>query len=202
MRYVNMIILLTGVPGTGKDTIAKLLSKKGYRWISAKEIIEKKHLWSSIEKGVRIVEMKKLQKEIKKEIAAARKKKENVVIDGHLLCELKLDADVCIVLRTDPIVLTERLKKRGYPERKIKENIESELLDYCTQLAEKNLKKCRIYEVDSSRTVHETLRQVEVILKGKGKGFAPGWIDWSGYLKRIKLFESANHNLLVEEKIK
>jgi len=194
-----MIIILTGTPGTGKDTVAKELSKRGYRWISTKEIIENKHLWTGMERGARIVHMKNLQKEIKKEIAKAKKKKENVIIDGHLLCELKLDADVCIVLRTDPVILMERLKRRGYPTRKIKENIESELIDYCTQLAEKNLKKCKIYEVNSSGKLHDTLRAVEVILKGKGRGFRPGWIDWSRYINRIKTFRAANDNLLVEE---
>ncbi len=193
-----MIIILTGVPGTGKDTIAEEISKKGYRWVSAKEIIEKKHLWTGMEKGARIVKMKALQKEIKKEISTAKKKKQNLIIDGHLLCELKLDADICIVLRTDPVILMERLKKRKYPEGKIKENIESELVDYCTQLAEKNL-KCKVYEVNNSGKIKDTLRAIEVILKGKGRGFRPGWIDWTKYINRIKTFQAATDKLLVEE---
>ena len=178
-----MIIILTGSPGTGKDTVAERLVKKGFRWISINDLINKKKLWTSKEKGpkgAKIVDMKKLEKELKNIIKEAKKNpEEKLVIDGHLMCEFKLSVDVCIVLRTDPRELEKRLTRREYPKKKINENIEAELIDYCTQLAEKNL-TCPVYELDTTKSnPKKTVEEIELIVKGKGKRFKAGSVDWS-----------------------
>ena len=79
----------------------------------------------------------------------------------------------------DPRELEKRLTKREYPKKKINENVEAELIDYCTQLAEKNL-TCPVYELDTTKSnPKKTIEEIELILKGKGKRFKAGSVDWS-----------------------
>jgi broad-specificity NMP kinase len=178
-----MIILLTGVPGTGKNTVAKALQKQGFAWVPVNRIVKEKKLWTSIERGSKVVKMKALERELRKIIGDARKKKKNIIVEGHLVCEMSLDGDLCIVLRTNPKVLKKRLSRRRWPAWKVQGNLECELLDYCTQQAERNMKKLglsgRIYEVNTTGKFKGVMRAVRAIIGGKGKRYKIGWVDWS-----------------------
>jgi adenylate kinase len=184
-QYGRKIVVLTGTPGTGKDTIAKILETEGFEWIPINKLVEQKHLWKRKEKGAKVVDLKRLKKAIERAIEkavrdAVRGSKE-ILVEGHLACEIAMKADLCIVLRTNPRILKKRLEARRYPKSKTAENIECELLDYCTQRAEKNL-SCPVYEVDTSGSIRRTIGAVKAILKGKGKKYTAGSIDWSRYI--------------------
>ena len=139
-----MRIALTGVPGTGKTVIADSLKKKGFEVISLNELVEEKKLWSGVDEfGSKIVNMKKLELEANQIL----RKKRECVVEGHLACEMKLKCDFAVVCRTKPDILEKRLRKRGYPEKKLNENLMCELLDYCTILSLQNYKK--VYEIKS-----------------------------------------------------
>ena len=130
--------------------------------------------------------MRGLEKEIKKEISRLRREGEDkIIVEGHLACEFRMPADICIVLRTNPETLRKRLEKRKYPKIKIDDNIMCEELDYCTQKAEANM-KCPVYEVRTDKSVPGTLKDVNSIIAGKGKRFMAGWVDWSGRLLQRK----------------
>jgi len=177
MKAVKMI--LTGVPGTGKDTVAKQLAAQGFSWISINQLVKEKKLWKKKERGCLTVDLKRLEAGLRKETRKIHGK--SIVIDGHLACEIPIKSDFCIILRTSPDVLRKRLEKRNYPKRKIEDNVMCEELDYCTQKAEINL-KCPIYEVRTDKRIKETMNDVGSILKGKGKRFKAGWVDWSNCL--------------------
>lgn len=175
-----MIILITGVPGTGKGTISAELKQLGFSVISVNSLVDQLHLWTNIEMGSRVVDLNALRRELLKIINLSRHFNIDIVIEGHLICEIKLPADICIVLRTDPRILIKRLSKRNYPAYKLEENIEAECLDYCTQLAERKLKgECKVYEVDTSNPIKSSIHDVSMIIDGKGKKFLSGWVDWS-----------------------
>ena len=179
MKAVKMI--LTGVPGTGKDTVAKQLAAQGFSWISINQLVKEKKLWKKKEKGCLTVDLKRLETGLRKETSKIHGK--DIVIDGHLACEIPIKSDFCIVLRTSPDILRKRLEKRNYPKKKTEDNVMCEELDYCTQKAEINL-KCPIYEIRTDKRIKETMNDVGSILKGKGKRFKAGWIDWSKYLMK------------------
>jgi adenylate kinase len=179
------VILITGVPGTGKGTISSELAKEGFSVIAVNSLVTQLHLWTKKEKGSKVVDLKALRIELLRIIALARKFNTDTVIEGHLLCEFALPADACVVLRTDPDVLKKRLQMRRYPAAKLEENIEAELVDYCTQLSEKNLKgKCPVYEVDTSGTIAKSVKDTLLVIKGKGSRFASGRVDWSSKIGR------------------
>ncbi|MEM2974236.1 MAG: adenylate kinase family protein [Candidatus Micrarchaeia archaeon] len=184
-----MILILTGTPGTGKDTIAAELAKKGWDWIPLNRIVEKHKLWKRKERGCKVADLNRLKREVLKEIiefGKCRKRKEkNVMIEGHLACEMEIPADICIVLRASPRVLERRLKRRGYLQAKVDENLMCEILDYCTQKAEANL-ECPVYEVRSDKSLKKTMSDITAIITGSkmARNLRAGWVDWSGYLLR------------------
>jgi len=163
-------IVITGTPGTGKTTVAKLLSRKLRLPVThITNIVKEKKLGIGKEKGSIVVDMKKLQKELEKRTG---------LIEGHLACEFPLKSAVVIVLRCNPNVLKKRMQKRGYSSSKIMENLEAEALDYCTINAEKHYKT--VFEVDTSKKdVDKVAEHCIGILDGKRKSDK---VDFSEYL--------------------
>jgi adenylate kinase len=179
-EYNAMILAISGVPGTGKTTLSKKLSEKlGWPLISANGIVKKKKLYSGKEKGSFVVNMKKLAREI----SYGLKGKKNAILEGHLLCDLKFNADAIVILRTNPTALEKRLKARGYPKGKVDENILSEALDYCTLNAEENFHE--VYEIDTTKSKAQSMRQLQSIVDGNGEKLLSGKISWGRELEKL-----------------
>lgn len=138
---MRKIIVITGTPGVGKTTIAKKLARslKNVEYISANELIKEKKLFGGTAMdGAKIAKLKPLQKSIEKRINSS--KKNIVLVEGHLLCEIKIKGAVAVVLREHLDTLRQRMEKRGYSSRKINDNIISEATDYCGIRASANYK--------------------------------------------------------------
>lgn len=166
-----MIIALTGTPGTGKSSVVSILAKETEYNIIDLHDVAKGEVLIGTEKGSKIVDIEKLSKKVKM-LCVGRD-----IIVGHLSHLLGL-ADLTIVLRASPKVLEKRLREKGFPEKKIKENLEAEALDIC--LIE-SLERCKdVYEIDTTCKNQElVVKEVLNILKGEKDGYRPGEIDWS-----------------------
>src|SRR3989338_1647119 len=113
-----MQILITGTPGTGKTNLAKWLSKKtGFKLINEKDVSLKKRI-AEFEGKELVIPLNKLKKILEIEL----KKNKNLVLEGHLLAEIKLKVDICILLKANPEILEERLVKRKYSYEKALDN--------------------------------------------------------------------------------
>lgn len=170
-----MRIGVTGVPGSGKTTISKLLIEKyNMEYISVNELIEKKNLWTTIDArdNAKVVNMIALKRELEK-------LPENCIVEGHLLCEFPLPLDILIILRTPLKLLETRLNEREYNDFKMKSNLYSEMLDYCTDRAK--CKYCKsavgMFEVVTNKKVEETLEEIDTIIKGDGNKFKAPWVN-------------------------
>ena len=124
-----MAIIVTGTPGTGKTTIARLIAKK-YRlkYIDTNKIIKAHKLIIGYDKKkqTNIVDHKKLAKILVEMI----KKNNNLVIDGHLSHYIpKKYVNLCVVTKCDINILKKRLEKRKYSFEKIRENLDCEIFD-------------------------------------------------------------------------
>ena len=143
-------IAITGTPATGKTLLAKALAKKlGLPLVDVNALVKQGKLAvrDDEDRQTTIVNTGKLQRELEKH--------SSFVVDSHLLCEFSLKNTVVLVLRCNPRVLEKRLKKRGYSNAKVRENLEAEALDYCTLVAEKHYK--HVYDIDTTK---KTLDQV------------------------------------------
>ena len=179
LRHLKfMRVLVTGVPGTGKSSLAPFIAKKlKAKVIAINEVVKEKGLYSRKEGDALVAKMKPLEKEL----ARVLRKEKNAVVEGHLGCEMRLPVDLVIVTRTNPKALEKRLRARGYAKKKIAENVLAEALDYATAMAEGRY--MRVFEVDTTRG--RVGKAVESILRGRGWRFKAGWVRWRKELEGL-----------------
>ena len=119
-------LALTGTPGTGKSTVAQMLSSDGYEVIAVESLAEQYGLSGEIDPsdGVRVIDTGALHDVL----APAWESSPDgvVVVDGHLSHHLPCDA--VAVLRCSPEIIESRLVSRGYSADKVQANYEWELL--------------------------------------------------------------------------
>jgi adenylate kinase len=120
-----MLVSLCGTPGTGKTTASALLSGEGTDVRSLGDLVRDLGLGEGYDtlSGSTIVDIDRLRTALE---AWAERTCDDLVLEGHL--SYLAPADLCLVLRLDPDVLYERLKARGYPEEKCRENAEAEFV--------------------------------------------------------------------------
>lgn len=174
-----MRIGITGVPGSGKTTLSKLISEKyNLQYISVNDLVNEKDYWTQIDArdDAKVVNMIALKKEL-------QELPDNSVLEGHLVCEFPIPLDILIILRVPIKLLEKRLTEREYNEFKMKSNLYSELLDYCTDRA--NTKYCnlnvKIYELVTSKKIEENLEEIDLIIKGEGEKFRASWVNLTDY---------------------
>jgi adenylate kinase len=148
MKRTKTVIVITGVPGTGKTRISDLLAAriKDAVVVHTTEFIRAKKLFSSYDSdGSLIVQMKALERELARVVA--RSDRRFVILEGHVLCDLRVRGATAVVLREHLGVIRRRLLARGYGKAKMKANIVSEATDYCGAHAEENYPK--VFEIFS-----------------------------------------------------
>ena len=154
---MKKIIVITGTPASGKTALSERLAKsiRGSELIKSNDLVKEKHLFSGhSEDGEMVADMKGLKSEIEKRVV--KSKSDTVIIEGHLLCDMRIRGAVAIVIREHLRTLLSRMEKRGYRRQKIEENIVSEAIDYCGVNAARNYG--RVYEIlGSDSTVKDAL---------------------------------------------
>lgn len=139
MRNKLKVICVSGSVGSGKTTIAKKIAKLlKFEYVDIKKLISlNKKIVCGFDKKrdtfeVDTIKLNKVLIELIKDCSCDKKIK-GLVIDSHL--SHYLDAkyvDVCVICEcSDLKKLKNRLKKRGYSQLKIDENIETEILEVC-----------------------------------------------------------------------
>ena len=142
---MKKVICVSGSVGTGKTSVAKKLAKRlKAEYVDVNETIKKNKLSEGYDKKrkCKIVDIKKLNKTLEKII---KNSKESLVIDSHMSHFLspKL-VDYVIITKTNLKKLKNRLKKRGYSNTKIEENMEVEIMDICLNEAKELGHKVKI----------------------------------------------------------
>ena len=169
-----MIIALTGTPGTGKTAVSSYLREKGEFVIDLNRYIEEKGLKERFDRkrDTYNVDVNKLNASLKENIPKDR----NVFLDGHL--SHFLECDIIIVIRCNPSVLYERLKKRNYAEKKMIENVQAEALDVI--LCESTDSDAHVFEIDNtSCSLEQAAAMIYDIVAGRTCGYMPGSVNWA-----------------------
>lgn len=124
-------VALTGVPGTGKSTIAAELVRRGVAVVDLNEFARARGLLreKDVARGSFVVDMDELADAL--HAALLQLDDDLVVIEGHFAHEM--DVHAVVLLRCEPMVVYARLKERGWREEKVRENVEAEALDVLAQ---------------------------------------------------------------------
>ena len=121
------VVALTGIPGSGKTTLADALKGRAAQVIHLNEFARDAGLLQEKDeqRGSFVVDMDALAERLNEALAAEAQGV--VLVEGHFAHEM--DADLVVLLRCEPLTLVERLRARGWGEAKVRENVEAEALD-------------------------------------------------------------------------
>lgn len=161
MARTSPNIIITGTPGVGKTTHCEVLAEKtGLRHLSVNQVVKERECHEGWDDEYQswIVDEDKLLDAIEDEVKAG-----GCIIDWHA-CDLfpKSWIDLVVVLRVDSTTLFDRLTERKYPEVKLQENLDSEIMEVLLQEARDSYDEEIVVEL-SSNTSEEMEANVERI---------------------------------------
>ncbi|TDZ14137.1 Adenylate kinase isoenzyme 6-like protein HBR1 [Colletotrichum orbiculare MAFF 240422] len=127
-------VIITGTPGVGKTTHCEELARRtGLKHLSVNQIVKDRGCHEGWDEDFQswIVDEDKLLDSIENEVANG-----GYLIDWHA-CDLfpRSWVDLVVVLRVDSNTLYDRLTARKYPEAKLQENLDSEIMEVLSQEA-------------------------------------------------------------------
>jgi len=179
------VIVITGTPGVGKTAVSEELANrlKGLH-LSLGDLVIKENLVSGFDGDRRtlIVDLKRLSKRVRSIIGKAS---QDVVVEGHYAPDVVSNslAPYVFVLRRDPDDLRVKLEDRGFEERKVLENVASEILDVCLIDAVSKYGSDLVDEIDvTGMSIEEAVEEVLGVLMGRKEAKA-GKVDWLGRLE-------------------
>ncbi|KAF2756191.1 P-loop containing nucleoside triphosphate hydrolase protein [Pseudovirgaria hyperparasitica] len=154
-------IVITGTPGVGKTTHAELLATNTQlKHISLNDIAKEEDCYDGYDEELQthILDEDKLLDHIESGLKAGGN-----IIDYHA-CELFPEAliDLVVVIRCDSTLLFDRMKARRYPERKIEENMDSEIMQVILEEARESYAEEIVVELQSD-CAEDVERNVERI---------------------------------------
>lgn len=174
-----MKVGVTGVPGTGKTTFSKELSRRlNLKYVNVEDIIIKENLHMGFDESYDsyILDIDRAYKRML-EIAEP-----NTIYEGLSVAYLADDEwlDKVIILRCNPYILEERLIKKGFKPDKIKENIASEILDVIPSEVYSRFNRENVIEIDNSVDLERALEKAVKFIKGED--IESDYIDWLGLI--------------------
>lgn len=157
-------IIITGTPGVGKTTHCEELAQRtGLHHLSINEVVKKHNIGESSsdpdDPQTKIVDEDRLLDCIENDLEEGGQ-----IIDWHA-CDLFPVSliDLVCVIRCDNKLLYDRLKARGYGEKKLEENMDCEIMEVLLQEARDAYDGQIVVEMKSESTedVDENVERIE-----------------------------------------
>jgi adenylate kinase len=184
-------ILISGVPGVGKTTVSRLLAERmGCQLVNISELAKREGLTKGSDpfRETSVVDLDRMRArlaEIIKESEGA------TIVEGHFAYDVVSPGGVshAFVLRRAPWRLREELEARGYPEGKVRENVEAEMVDVCLVEAKGALGPERVCEIDTTdRPPDEVVDEIVSIIHGSTPCGRRS-VDWLGREETKRMLE-------------
>jgi adenylate kinase len=189
---VKQVILLSGTPCVGKTSVAHHLTPKlDALYVNLTDLATHENLilGKDKERNTTIVDEVKMKRRINQIVT--KTDKQNIIIDGHYAVNVvpkKLVTRV-FVLRRDPVELRKFMTNSGYSERKLNENLASEILDVCLIDALNAVGATKVCELNiTGKTVKETSEEILTLIDDPSKCVV-GIVDWLGKLESEGLLD-------------
>lgn len=172
-------IIITGTPGVGKTTHCQELAQKtGLHHLSINDVVKKHNIGETSpdpdDPHTKIVDEDRLLDCIENDLEEGGQ-----IIDWHA-CDLFPPSliDLVCVIRCDNKLLYDRLKARGYGEKKLEENMDCEIMEVLLQEARDAYDEEIVVELKSEKTadIDANVERIETWIEnwrkdhGKGDG--------------------------------
>lgn len=145
----DVVVALTGTPGTGKTTLSERFAHEGWQVLNVRELAEVHGCLGEVEDdGAAPVDVHALAERWTPPSG-------RVLVDGHL--SHLLDVDAVVLLRCHPDTLAVRLNERGYDPAKVRANVEWEMTSgHWAELLEFDV-EAPVLEVETTHTAPDAL---------------------------------------------
>jgi adenylate kinase len=164
-----MRIAVTGTPGVGKTSACSKIKRLPVYHVNDLVDIFGLANGHNHKRKTKEVDVKKLARKIEK-------LEGDIILEGHF--SHMLDPDIAIVLRCSPAVLEKRLRRKGWPEKKIRENVEAEAVDVVLIESLENVPE--VLEIDTTdMTASQVAKAIGRIISGERQKYRIGNVDWS-----------------------
>lgn len=151
-------ILITGTPGVGKTSMSILLADElknqfnlDYQVINIGDLIHNKKLYDSWNQEFNVPEFN--EDKVIEELEKMKIEEGGFIIDFHSGCIFPEEwFSLIVLLRCNNTELFDRLKGRGYNDKKIMENIECEIMEITADEIKESYDINRIIELRNEKT--------------------------------------------------
>lgn len=188
----KQVILLSGTPCVGKTSVAHYLTPRlDALYVNLTDLATHENLvlGKDKERNTTIVDEAKMKRRINQIVT--KSDKQNIIIDGHYAVNVvppKLVTRV-FILRRDPVELRKFMTNSGYSDRKLNENLASEILDVCLIDALNAVGATKVCELNiTGKTVEETSEEILSLIDDPSKCVV-GIVDWLGKLESEGLLD-------------
>ena len=169
-------LVITGNPGVGKHTGAKIIAEKmGTEIFDINEVaIDNNAIAKNTDRGLEVD-----VKRVVRQLAKLLKTKKDLILVGHLAPYVLKPAGISLVavLRRSPYELEKTLKKRGYRVEKVRENLASEILGISLYDSLKTFGKRKVAEFDTTgKKPKQTADEIIAALHKKPKLVGIDWL--------------------------
>ena len=178
-----MRVALTGTPGTGKSAVAATLSRRGVAVLVLHDEAARAGLLTHRDRrrGAFEVDVGALDRAVERRAEALSRAGRTgggpVVLQGHLAHHLSVDR--VLVLRCPPALLARRLRRRGWPERKVRENACAEAVGVIATEAVVRLGRRRVFEFSTGGArAPAAASAVLSVARGTARSLAAGSVDY------------------------
>jgi adenylate kinase len=177
----NLKIIVSGTPGVGKHTISLELSKllNGFPILDINKVILTENLFIYSSEFETEIDVTKVYNSLK--LLLSTKEYVNAIIVGHLAPYVldPLLIDFVVILRRNPFELKRIYEKRAYSEKKISDNLISEILGIISYDFLKKFNKKNIIELEIIENVLPSVYAQKIIDMYNNKNLREfGMIDW------------------------
>ena len=179
-------IVISGTPGCGKTSVSKKIAEiLNVKVISLNKLVISKNFSLEYDnnRDTYIVDTNGFLPILKNEIERIQKNETDIlIIEGHF-SDIVPESYInyIFILRCDPDELYKRLEKKGYTLKKIRENIQAEILGNCVNYFIQKGIKLPLFEIDTTNKNLGTIAKIIiniVVENENAENYKVGNIDW------------------------